>query len=700
MQQISSMPKQYPIESLLSARHMFAPQVVDNYVYFLSNMSGVLSLYRMNEGGSLPEPLLPSGLALQNPHLIVGESYVVLPSLGKILVMIDNNGDENYQPSFVPIEGGVPERIFGDKYAGEQIACTLCDKQAAIAYFHRDDRKTPDQEAIRVDLKKMEEISMGKSKYGHYVTGANRSHSESILVDGYTAADNVLYLWEKKSGTSRLLFGTPLEKREEGKKYPLTGISRCNFTDDGKGLLVVTTLFEDSGTLGFLPFSEPSNIQRVSITGLRHAGSGEMVDVVKIGGPRDRSYLLQYNIDGCTWLYEGILNYVSKGSKYKFDVTKTIIGKSPVSDGVALGFEPDFYSKRVSKKTASKQKSSGLAFSFTTATTPSQLYHFAPSRSSRKSKSSKKNRIAYGYTMLSSEKVLGIPEDLLSTGEDASYDSFDGLRISARMYLPSPKLGFKEPYPLVLYVHGGPQGQERPDFTWFSMPLIQYLTLRGIAVFVPNVRGSTGYGQKFMKMVDHDWGGKDRLDLVEGLKVIEAKDSRIDSSRRGVIGRSYGGYMTLTLVSRHPELWKAGVDMFGPYNLLTFIERLPEAWRTYFYLAVGHPEKDRDFLIERSPSTYMDNVRCAMLMIQGQNDPRVVERETRDVVERVRSKGVPVDYLVFEDEGHDVIKFKNRVIGYNKIADFFEQNLSSSSSMGQTSATVAQAPSVISQVAT
>jgi dipeptidyl aminopeptidase/acylaminoacyl peptidase len=142
-----------------------------------------------------------------------------------------------------------------------------------------------------------------------------------------------------------------------------------------------------------------------------------------------------------------------------------------------------------------------------------------------------------------------------------------------------------------------------------------------------------------------------------------------------VIGRSYGGYMTLTLASRHPDLWKAAVDMFGPYNLFTFLERLPETWKTSFYLSVGHPEKDKELLAERSPSTYIDNVKCAMMMIQGRNDPRVVEKETSDVVERLRSRGLPVEYLVFEDEGHDVIKFKNRVVCYRKITEFFAAHL-------------------------
>ena len=146
--------------------------------------------------------------------------------------------------------------------------------------------------------------------------------------------------------------------------------------------------------------------------------------------------------------------------------------------------------------------------------------------------------------------------------------------------------GLRGPRPLVYYIHGGPQGQERPDFAWFSMPLIQLLTLGGFAVFVPNARGSTGYGLSFVKKVDRDWGGDDRLDHVHAMGILGA-DPRLDLTRAGVIGRSYGGYMTLTLAARHPELWSAAVDMFGPYDLLTFLDHIPPAWRPYFNICFG-----------------------------------------------------------------------------------------------------------------
>ncbi len=226
---------------------------------------------------------------------------------------------------------------------------------------------------------------------------------------------------------------------------------------------------------------------------------------------------------------------------------------------------------------------------------------------------------------------------MLSAGEEASYTSHDGTRVSARLYLPSPATGRAGPYPVVLYVHGGPQSQERPDFTWFSMPLIQLFTLRGFAVFVPNVRGSTGYGLAYTKQVDRDWGGADRLDHIAGVETLRS-DARLDVDRLGVMGRSYGGFMTLTLLGRHPEMWTAGVDMFGPYDLFTFIEALPETWKTYMHMAMGHPERDRELLVERSPKTHLDALAAPLLVIQGRNDPRVVVGESDMLVDDLRPK--------------------------------------------------------------
>jgi len=640
----------FPIQSLLSARLLLSPQLAEGKVYFLSDMSGVISLYAMDEKGSLPEPLLPAGLALQNPHLMAGHNYYVLPKLGKILVMIDENGNENYQPCFIPIDGGIPEPIFGDKYKNEQLACLYCDVEKNIAYFFRDDRKTANIEGLKVDLATREVTSLGTSLYGNAWNGVNKNHSIVILADGYTAGDTILYIWRKGMTERQLLYGIPIEKRTKSQQIKLSGFGTCNFTPDGKGLIIRTNLFSDEGSIGYLALNNPANITDVPILGVKHKGNGELVDLKTV---HDDLYLLEYNIDGCSWLYE--CRYHEDKSERWLKVTRTLCGLPPLEEGVLLGYEIEL------QKTSSQTKV-GYVLSHAKASIPAQVYLYLTGSRARKPK------------LLSHERVLGIDKTFLSLGEDASYVSFDGLRISARLYLPSKELGFKGPRPLILYVHGGPQSQERPDFTWFSMPLVQYLTLNGFAVFVPNVRGSSGYGLKYMKHVDHDWGGKDRLDHIEGLKMLE-KDPRIDSSRRAVIGRSYGGFMTLTLASRHPGLWKAACDMFGPYDLISFIHRLPQTWQTFFILSLGHPERDKEFLTERSPKTYLKNIKCPMLIIQGKNDPRVIVAESKDVVEDLKAKGVETEFLVFEDEGHDVIKFKNKMICYTNIVDFFKKHL-------------------------
>ena len=207
------------------------------------------------------------------------------------------------------------------------------------------------------------------------------------------------------------------------------------------------------------------------------------------------------------------------------------------------------------------------------------------------------------------------------------------------------------------------------------MPLIQFLTLNGFAVFVPNVRGSSGYGLSYTTQVDRDWGGKDRLDHVHAMQQVLSQDSRLDVHRAAVVGRSYGGYMTLTLAGRHPDLWQAAVDMFGPFDLFTFLERIPETWKPYFSLTIGDAEKDRDLLIERSPRTHLGQLGCPMLVIQGKNDPRVTAQESLDLVENLRAAGKTIDYLQFDNEGHDVLKFENRVRAYNAITDFFKRYL-------------------------
>jgi dipeptidyl aminopeptidase/acylaminoacyl peptidase len=623
------------IESLLSARLFVEPQLVGDTLYFVSNLSGRLSLYSMAAVGDVPVPLLPPQTALQNPELLGGRLFQVLPELDRILVMIDQDGDENYMPNLIPLEGGLAEPVPSEEFDGRRSHLIEVDGDAA--YFAVESREESLFYARRLWLGDQTVDDLGESKYGAIPLAWTSDHARVILADEYLIADVVAY--ELVDGERRILYGTPLEDRTQGEHYPLSGIRSPRVTESGRGLLLVANVFDDAGASAYLDFGRPGELETVAVEGIEHDGVGELERLQHLDGNR---FVLHFNIDGCSWSYEARFDEAAR----TLAIDRVLVGSGELSGGVLHGLDFDRSSGR-------------FAASFCTATMPTQLYVLDGDEVQRKT----------------NERALGLRPQTLSPGEDASFESHDGLRVSARLYLPSYELGYSLPRPLVYYVHGGPQGQERPNFAWFSMPLIQILTLEGFAVFVPNVRGSTGYGLAYTKRVDRDWGGQDRLDHVHAMTEVLPHDERIDVSRAAVVGRSYGGYMTLTLAGRHPELWRAAVDMFGPYDLFTAVERVPETWKPYFALALGDPVRDHDFFVDRSPKTYIGNIACPLLVIQGQNDPRVVESESRQVVEDLRELGHDVDYLVFEDEGHDVLKLENRVRCYDAIVAFFSKYL-------------------------
>lgn len=632
----------YRIESLMSARLFVAPQYADERVYFLSNLSGHLSLYAMYHGGSVPEPLLPPHIALQNPHLIGGHSFYVFPKLGKILVMIDSNGDENYQPMLISMDGGFPEPSFKNFFAKYRVHLGECDPDKGIIYLQAERRDKPLVETYRGDLKTGKLTKIAQSAFGYGVGAHSADHKRLLVGTGYSVGDAVLYLWV--DGKMTLLYGKPLEKRKPGEQVPLNGLGGAVFSPGGKGVIITSSVFDDTYSLGYIDLKKPGMLKPVALKGVVHAGVGEMENISHL---KENRYLVTFNIDGCSWAYEGAFDE----AKLTMTLKHVLVGQEPFDGGVLEHMDYD-------------KTEDVFTFSFSTATSPTQIYSI---------EGAKRNLMI----LHTNEKILGIPDAHLSKGEDASFITHDGLRVSARLYLPAKGLGYKGPRPLVYYIHGGPQGQERPDFAWFSMPLIQFLTLRGFAVFVPNVRGSTGYGLSYTKRIDRDWGGLDRLDHVHAMTKVLPKDKRVDVKRAAVVGRSYGGYMTLMQAGMHPNLWKASCDMFGPYDLVTFSERIPETWKPYFKLAIGDIDKpeERADLIQRSPKTHLHKMKAPMLVIQGRNDPRVVAAESEDLVRELKKKGKPIELLVFEDEGHDVLKYENRVTCYNAITDFFTKHL-------------------------
>ncbi|MDR6224711.1 S9 family peptidase [Desmospora profundinema] len=270
------------------------------------------------------------------------------------------------------------------------------------------------------------------------------------------------------------------------------------------------------------------------------------------------------------------------------------------------------------------------------------------------------------WTPLTDFKVPGVPREELIEPEVFTYPSHDGLEIEGLYFRANPETNNGH---LILWPHGGPQAAERKMFR----ALFQFLLNRGYSILAPNFRGSSGYGLSFMKKVEGDWGHGPRLDNVHALDYAIAQ-GWADKDKILLMGGSYGGYMALLLHGRHGEAFKAVVDIFGVSNLFSFVETVPDHWKPAMKQWVGDPEKDREKFIEDSPITYLDGMTKPMLVIQGANDPRVVQAESDQVVEALRKRGVEVEYLVLEDEGHGFSKKANEIEVYRRVLDFFDRH--------------------------
>ncbi|MEL3973189.1 S9 family peptidase [Rossellomorea oryzaecorticis] len=268
------------------------------------------------------------------------------------------------------------------------------------------------------------------------------------------------------------------------------------------------------------------------------------------------------------------------------------------------------------------------------------------------------------WTQLTNNKVLGISDESMIKPDVVRYPSFDGLSIEALLFKPAAE---KANGCTILWPHGGPQNASRLKYR----PLFQYLLQSGYAIFAPNFRGSTGYGASFQRMVEQNWGDGPRLDCVAGLDWL-IENGHTQKGKIVAMGGSYGGYMSLLLAGRHSEYFCAIVDIFGISNLLTFLENVPPSWRTLMDQMVGNPEKDYEKLVRDSPITYVEQMNKPMCILHGENDPRVKKEESERIVDKLKEKGVYVEYLLFDDEGHGFSKKANEMEAYTRIRSFLD----------------------------
>jgi dipeptidyl aminopeptidase/acylaminoacyl peptidase len=227
--------------------------------------------------------------------------------------------------------------------------------------------------------------------------------------------------------------------------------------------------------------------------------------------------------------------------------------------------------------------------------------------------------------------------------------------------------------PAIVWVHGGPGGQTRKGYS----PIFQYLTNHGYVVLGINNRGSSGYGKSFYTADDQKHGREPLMDCVEARKYL-ASLPYVDAERIGIAGGSYGGYMALAALAFHPDAFKVGIDIFGVSNWLRTLQSIPPYWesqREALYKEMGDPTKQEQMLRDISPLFHAEKISKPLLVLQGANDPRVIKPESDEIVEAVKKNGVPVEYVLFPDEGHGFTKKKNEVEAYSRMRGFLDTHL-------------------------
>jgi len=272
------------------------------------------------------------------------------------------------------------------------------------------------------------------------------------------------------------------------------------------------------------------------------------------------------------------------------------------------------------------------------------------------------------YERWTDASTAGIPKSTFIEPELVRYPTFDDRDIPGYFSLPDDWEAGETP--VVIDIHGGPESQRRPSFAG----LTQYFLSRGYAVFEPNVRGSTGYGREYTHLDDV----RNRMDSVADIEAaVEwlTDHEAVDPDRVVAMGGSYGGFMVLAALTEYPDLWAAGVDVVGIANFVTFLENTG-SWRRQLREAeYGSLDEDREFLESVSPINNVEAIEAPLFVLHGANDPRVPVGEAEQIAEEAAEQGVPVEKLIFDDEGHGITKRENEIEAYSAVVDFLDEHV-------------------------
>ena len=528
----------------------------------------------------------------------------------------DEGGDEQHQVYLIDVDGGTIRRITSTDGRQHHLADDPFSSDGRRLAYAGNDRDPVVQDVLIHDLD-TDEIRRIESEPGLMLFPVGFSHDDArlLVVGARSNTDSDVFVVDLSDSDLRLASLTA----HDGEARNLA----AGWTSDGSGVYVIG---DDGG-----------EFSKITVVDIETSTSTPFEPTIDIGWDVED---MTTSEDGSVVVWTVNENGMSVVYSASSDGSAPSRRELPPSVIQAMSATPD---------------GSTVAALVATATRPSEIAVIGVDDDGP-------------LRFLTDSRPEGLLDDHPITPELVTYPTHDGREIPGWLYRPSGD----GPFPVVLSIHGGPEAQERPQYNYAG--LYQYLLANGVGVLAPNVRGSTGYGREYQTLIHRDWGGAELGDFEYANRYLRDLDW-VDGDRIAVFGGSFGGFATLSCVSRLPDLWAAGVSVVGPSNLQTFVRAVPPTWRTLMKTWVGDPEDDALMLAQRSPLTYADRIVAPLLVIQGANDPRVVRAESDQIVESLRSRGVDVDYVVYPDEGHGFTKRENEIDALGRIADFLIDRL-------------------------
>jgi dipeptidyl aminopeptidase/acylaminoacyl peptidase len=616
---MSKPSNQYPIERFISIRRYSTFDFLrqdSSWIIYAADLNGQFNLWRQRSYLSPEEDYYA-------PHQLttfvddVVRAAFPSPVDNNVIFFADYQGNENFQIYQVDAFHGWPEPITQSPKVKHEWGRECFSNDGRYIVYSSNERDPSDMLIYIKDTSQRNETICITNSPGWYIPGYWSPDNKKInCIQQLTDIDSQIWLLDVDNGEMSKKMPT-IDERSQNIAGP--------WSSDGRGFYLLTNQNHENISLFFYDIYK-SELENISTPNF---------DIEHIELSRDGKVLVWcVNENGYSQIYTKKLltNHIEK---LQFQ-TKGVIERVRISaDGRKIGLM------------------------MTTPRFPVNIYTI--------------DLNTKRVERLTNALLGNIPEDIMVEPDLIRYKSFDGLEISSFLYKPRYIGCKRRKAGVVLSIHGGPIAQERPEYTYEG--LYQYLISKGLAVMAPNFRGSTGYGRSFEKKIFHDWGGDELKDLEYAVKWLLSQEW-VDCDRIGIFGASFGGFAVLSCVSRLPQYWRAAVDIFGPSNLITTTTTAPAHWRQSDKELIGDPNKEEDFLKERSPITYVENIKADMLIIQGMNDPKVVKYESDQIVERLRRLGRNVEYIVFEDEGHGFTKYNNMIKANKMTAEFLIKRLS------------------------